>query len=59
MRRLLGEGPGLGTGLFPEPAGTEALERAGAPTDHRTDCSQGCSLIPFPSQFWEFVMLSL
>lgn len=32
MGRLLGEGPGLGTGLFPKPAGAEALERAGAPT---------------------------
>lgn len=39
MGRLLGEGLNLGTGLFPEPAGAEALERAGAPTDR----SQGCS----------------
>lgn len=42
MGRLLGEGLGLGTGLFSEPAGAEALERAGAPTHH----SQGCSF-PF------------
>lgn len=51
MGRLLGEGLGLGTRLFPESTEAKALERAGA--------SFPRLFILFPSQFWEFVMLSL
>lgn len=51
MGRLLGEGLGLGTRRFPEPAEAKALERAGALFPRL--------FILFPSQFWEFVMLSL
>lgn len=49
MGRLLGEGLVLSTGLFLEPAGAEALERAGALTDR----SQGCSF-PFLHSFENF-----
>lgn len=48
---LLGEGIGLGTRLFPEPAEAKALKRAG-PLSSRLS-------ILLPSRFWEFVMLSL
>lgn len=51
MGRLLGEGLDLGTRRFPEPAEAKALERAGALFPRLS--------ILFPSQFGEFVMLSL